>query len=365
MPLDPSALLSEGRRFVRPIAWRGTEPDPSAVDSLLFPRERRARSFDGTPIAYSVFGRKGSWVALVPGYCCPDNFWKYLVPALRERHRVIVWDLRGLGLSGLPREPGYRARNLSIDDFSIEANARDLEAVLDDAGARRAALVGHSMGGQIILEAYRRFPDRVSALVSLTAPFESPIRTFYGRDFTRFVQAVNATIRSFPRPAIVLWRALFANPTLSNKLAQLIRALGPHAKVEDMAPYYRHMAGLDPLIMLKMAEAMRTHSAADVLPSVKVPTLIVTGTLDTFTPPAIGEAMREEIPRAELVVIDEASHGAVIEKPDEVNAAVLDFLRRRVDRAARKPSGKRKVSPAKRRTAPTRVRAKARKAEAS
>jgi len=262
----------------------------------------------------------------------------------------------GLGLSGLPRRPGYRARRLSTEDFFIEANARDLLAVLDDAGARRAAVIGHSMGGQINLEAYREYPERVSALVSLTAPFESPIRTFYGRDFTRFVRALTLAISGFPRPAIVLWRALFANPKLSNRLAQLIRALGPHAAVEDMAPHYRHMAGLDPLIMVKMAEAMRTHSAADVLPTVKVPTLIVTGTLDTFTPPALGGAMREQIPGAELVVIDEASHGAVIEKPKEVNAAALDFLRRRVDGRARggetdqlaASAGRRAPSPANR-----------------
>jgi len=102
------------------------------------------------------------------------------------------------------------------------------------------------MGGQIILETYARMPERISALVFLTAPFESPLRTFYGRGIDRVYRLTNHVIRSMPRPAVLLWRALFlADPALSNRIAQLVRALGPNSKVEDMAPYYRHLAYLD------------------------------------------------------------------------------------------------------------------------
>ena len=135
-----------------------------------------------------------------------------------------------------------------------------------------------------------------------------------------------------PRPAVILaWRALFlANPGLTHQLAQLTRALGPDARLEDMASYYRHMAYLDPLVMLMMAEAMRVHSAADLLPAIRVPTLVVSGTLDTFTPPAQAERMLDATPGAELVTIEGASHGAVIEKPDEVNRAIVSFLERSI-----------------------------------
>ena len=85
-----------------------------------------------------------------------------------------------------------------------------------------------------------------------------------------------------------------------------------------METYYRHMGFIDPLVMMKMAEAMRSHSAADVLSTIRVPTLILAGTLDMFTPPALAEAMHENVPGIELVILEGASHGAVIEKPDEV-----------------------------------------------
>lgn len=324
-------LVGEIAQLLRPIGWRGKTPvEESIQGTLLFPRDRRVTSSDGTEIAYSVHGGAGPWVALVPGLFCPDNFWRYLLPELATNHRVIVWDLRGLGASGTPRPPGYRAANLSPADFSMDKQARDLAALFDAEGVQEAALIGHSMGGQVALEAYRLMPERVSAIVMLTAPFESPLKTFYGRDFNNLFRAARLAMRALPRPPVVLaWRSLFlANPSVTHQLAQITRALGPDARLEDMATYYRHMAYLDPLVMLTMAEAMRVHSAADLLPKIDVPTLIVAGSLDTFTPPPQAERMRDATPGAELVMIEGASHGAVIEKPGEVNAAITSFLAR-------------------------------------
>jgi pimeloyl-ACP methyl ester carboxylesterase len=332
MQIDPRFLTGAARSFFRPIGWRDTTPDPRYLEGcLLFDRDRRATSFDGTEIAYGVHGRRGPWVVLVPGFCCPDNFWRYLLPELKRSYRVIVYDLRGLGLSGLPRSPGFRARNLQPSDFAMDNHARDLEAVLDAEGIRKAALIGHSMGGQIILEAYRHLPERVDALVFLTALFESAMGALYGRDTERWFIWLTRFLRILPRPTVLLWRTLFlANPGFTNRMAQLVRALGPDAKVEDMATYYRHLAFLDPLVLLKMAEAMHEHSAIDLLPDVRVPTLIAAGDIDMFAPIHLAKLMKDTMPDAELAIVEGAAHGGVIEKPIEVNRAVLSFLDRRV-----------------------------------
>ena len=115
----------------------------------LFPKGRCVVSFDGTHIAYGLMGRGDITVALCAGYCCPDNFWKYLTPALAKRYRVLIWNYRGCGVSGMPREPGYRARNYTVEDFSLDRYARDLKAILDHEGIRRVVLLGHSMGTQV------------------------------------------------------------------------------------------------------------------------------------------------------------------------------------------------------------------------
>ncbi len=325
-------VADAARGFLRPAGWRGKTPSPTDLEgSLIFPRDRTVVSFDDTEIAYSVYGRSGPWIVLVPGFVCPDNFWKYLVPELENDYRLVVYDLRGLGASGTPRPPGWRARNLSPKDFAIERQVRDIEAIMDKEEIEEAVLIGHSMGGQIQLEAFRWFPERISAEIMVTAPFESPMRTFYGRDFTLVFHAVRRLFEVMPRSSVLVWRALFLlNPGLTHELAKLTRALGPDAKLDDMRSYYQHMAYLDPLVILTMAESMRTHSAADLLPKIDVPTLIISGTQDTFTPPSVAQRKHNEIADSEHVVIDRAGHGAIIEKPNEVNAAIRSFLERHV-----------------------------------
>ena len=80
-PFDASAVMAAARSFLRPIDWRRNGPTPEDLRGcLLFERPERATSFDGTRIAYGVYGSRGSRVALVPGFCCPDNFWRYCCP---------------------------------------------------------------------------------------------------------------------------------------------------------------------------------------------------------------------------------------------------------------------------------------------
>ncbi|HVF53522.1 MAG TPA: alpha/beta hydrolase [Actinomycetota bacterium] len=323
-------LVRDAVSFLRPPGWRGKTPRPEHLEgAALFAPDDYVESFDSTEIAYSVHGTRGPWVVLVPGFVCSDTYWKYLLPELTKDHRVLVYDLRGHGRSGLPRSPGYRARHLTPDDFAIPNHVLDLEAVMDAAGIERATLIGHSMGGQVIMEAYRMIPERIASLVMLTAPFESPLRTFYGRDFSSFFHKLRIAGAVLPRPSVLLWRAaVLGSLGVTHQIGQLMRALGPYARLEDMAPYYRHIAFLDPTVVLMMAEAMQRHSADDVLETISVPVLIVAGDLDTFTPLPLGRLMAEKIPNAELVVIEDASHAAVIEKPLEINAAIHRFLTR-------------------------------------
>ena len=70
-----------------------------------------------------------------------------------------------------------------------------------------------------------------------------------------------------------------------------------------------------------------THDATDLLPSVRVPTLVVAGERDLFTPLARSEEMAKAIPGAELLVLQGGSHAALVEQPETIGAAVEKFLR--------------------------------------
>ena len=297
----------------------------------LFPKERCVVSFDGTHIAYTFLGtqkKDAPTIVLCAGYVCPDNFWKYLAPALAKKYRVMVWNYRGSGASGSPREPGYRARNYSAEDFTMDKYARDLKEICDHEGVDDIVLIGHSMGVQVCLESYRLMPERVKAIVSVTGPYASPLRTFYNSTLgPRIFPFARAAFGFFPRPMKILWQALFKS-SLPHAGAVKLGALGEKAKAEDMRPYYDHMAELDMLVMMKMIEGMHMHSAEDLLRSIDAPTLIIVGDKDNFTPPWLGRVMASRIPIAELVVVPGGTHGTIIEEPKLVNRSIMEFLER-------------------------------------
>lgn len=314
----------------------------------LFPKDRCVVSFDGTHLAYTIQGKGDHVVALCAGFCCPDNFWRYLAPALARKYRVLIWNYRGSGVSGMPREPGYRARNYTVEDFRLDRYARDLKEILDHEGISKVALIGHSMGSQVCLEAYRLMPNRVSAYVSITGPYASAIHTFYNTTIApRVFPLASVLLGRLPAAFAPVWRALFRSG-LPHPLAIRLGVLSELTKSEDMRTYYDHLATLDPQVVLKMAQAMHEHTAEDILRKVKVPSLVVVGDRDNFVPPWLGHVMASRIPMAELVNVPGGTHGTIIEFPKLVNKAVVGFLDRALgagagtvslaERRARKPS---------------------------
>lgn len=293
----------------------------------LFPKDRCVIASDGTHLAYTIKGRTGPVIALCAGFCCPDNFWRYLAPALAKNYRVLIWNYRGTGVSGMPREPGYRSRNWTLEDFRLEQYAQDLREIMDREGIDDAILLGHSMGTQVILEAYRLMPQRVRALVSITGPYSSALHTLYNTTVVPRVFPIARQVLRFAPELKPVWRALFRSK-IPHPLAIQFGALGPKTKPEDMRPYYEHMADMDPQVMLKMAEAMHEHSAEDMLRRIAVPALIVVGERDNFVPPWLGHVMASRISVAELLTVPGGTHGTVVEEPRMVNRAVLDFLDR-------------------------------------
>lgn len=302
----------------------------------LWRKDRCVRSYDSTEIRYTLLGAPDApVVTLCAGFLCPDTYWKYLVPVLVDRHRVLVWNYRGIGVSGLPRNPGFHAYAIDDDELSIEANARDLSVVLDHAGIDRTALVGHSMGVQVILECFRQFPERVTALVALAGPYRSPLRTFYGTDISaRLAPIALPMLHALPRVTLLAWRALMLNPLNTAIGQRLARVIGPRTKAEDMRGYFEHLSMTDPLIATKMIRGMHNNSAEDLLSKIDVPVLIVHGTADPFTPLVVAQDMEREIAGAKLVVVDGAAHTLPLEYPSEVGAEVLAFVDAAINRTS-------------------------------
>lgn len=253
-------------------------------------------------------------------------FFKYIVQHFRQRFQVVTWDYRGHGRTPAPPGP------IESADLSIERAVQDLLVVLDALEVRGpVVLLGHSMGCQVIFEFARQAPDRVAALVPLFGTYEHPMDTFmdsaWSRPlFDRLVRAARSASRRANRLLLPLYDSPLAFP-LGGRLGLMDRF---YAGRVDIDQYLEHLSVMDPRVFLRTLSLAAEHSAADALPGIRVPTLVVASEKDLFTPLHRSYAMADAIPGAELLVLAEASHAAIVEHPDTINRRIDRFLRERL-----------------------------------
>lgn len=113
-------------------------------------------SADGTPIAFDTCGDGATALVFVHGWCCNRSFWDAQIEAVGQEFTVVRVDLAGHGDSGGGRTV-----------WTMSAFGEDVAAVVRQLRLKRAILVGHSMGGSVIVEAGRRLTDSVAGLVGI------------------------------------------------------------------------------------------------------------------------------------------------------------------------------------------------------
>ena len=118
------------------------------------PASAVVNSSDGVPIHYSVAGKGEPALVFIHCWGCNRNFWENQVAEFSKTNRVVTIDLPGHGESGAGRK-----------NWTIESYGDDVKTVVTKLGLKRVVLVGSSMGGPIALEATKRMPDNVVAVV--------------------------------------------------------------------------------------------------------------------------------------------------------------------------------------------------------
>ena len=254
---------------------------------------------------------------LCDGLVCDGYIYRYLWDDLAELLPVAHFHYRGHGRSGLP---------VDLDKIDVAAHASDMNAVRDHLGDPPVVLVGHSLGTQVCLEAYRARPERVKALVLLCGSFGRITHTFKGSDM---LSTVLPNVQDFAARHPRLLRALWARVPVrvALKLGMMTGDIDPaKVRVEDVEPYFRHALHVDFTLFVRMLRAAGEHSAEDLLPQIRVPTLVVAGSKDTFTPPEVSVAMAESIPGARLVLVPGGSHILPLEEREALRDVLRDFL---------------------------------------
>jgi len=244
---------------------------------------------DGVSIYYEVHG-EGPPLLLTHGYSSTSAMWHGQVDALARDHKLILWDMRGHGQSDYPDDPKAYSEELTVGDIA---------AILDAVGAPRAIIGGLSLGGYMSLAFYRAYPARTRALLIIdTGPG-------FKKDDAR--EAWNA-------------RAL----TTAGKLDQEGLAMLKSATRERATASHRNAKGL--ALAARGMLTQRDARVIELLPDIRVPSLIVVGADDTpFL--AASDYMAAKIPGAQKVVIPAAGHAVNIDQPQAFVDAVVPFLK--------------------------------------
>lgn len=278
-----------------------------------------ARTDDGLQLYYRAVG-SGPALVCCNGVGVSTFFFKYIAEHFASTHTVVLWDYRGHGRSSLPSD-------IPNADLTIPRNARDLFTVMDALELPSGVLLGHSMGCQVILEATVQQPDRVSGLVPMFGTFGRPLDTFLDNPNSRHVFGViNKLGMAGGKNGSRLLLPLYANP-LADRVGRWVGLVDKHfAPRVDIERYLEHMGQMDPRVFLRMVDLMADHDMEPHLPAIDCPSLVIAGERDVFTPLHRSQRMAELLPNAELMVLAEGSHAAIVEYPDTINRRIARFL---------------------------------------
>ena len=265
-------------------------------------RETGTADVNGAQLSYEISG-EGEPLVLVHAGIADRRMWDGQVEAFAERYRVIRYDMRGFG-----------------ETATVEgtfSHPEDLRGLLDSLGIGRAHLVGCSMGGGAALDFALGYPDRVGALVLVGS-------------------AVGGFEADFDPPE--QWEELVAADEAGDlgRVSELeveIWAVGPGRRPESVDGSVRDLVYEMNLIALQneasgMGEELTPDPpAAERLSEVRAPALVVVGDADQPYTLAAADLLAKGLPNARKVVMAGTAHLPNMERPEEFNRIVLDFLK--------------------------------------
>ncbi|MBW2457685.1 MAG: alpha/beta hydrolase [Deltaproteobacteria bacterium] len=295
---------------------------PKQIDDLLGPMDTGHLTVDdGTQLSYQCFGDPdGEAVVFANGIGVRYPGSARQVEALRGRYRIVCWDYRGIGQSVMP-DP-------ATGDVSMSRHARDILALLEQLEIERAVFIGWSMGVQVSLEAIRQQPERVAGLVALLGTCGKPFHNAFPGPVATAVEGLFTLLNRFPALAQGALDLGVSLPGLTHAVLSRGLFVGQDVDRDVFDTDVRSVAGVEKSLYTRTLLALSGHDAADVLPHVPCPALIIAGERDHLTPPRVARWMADTIPDAVYREVADGTHFALIEQPELINGWLLEFIDR-------------------------------------
>jgi len=264
---------------------------------------RFCTSSDDVRIAYATVGQGSPVISIRPWfthleYEWESPMWRSLIDRLSARHLLIHHDGRGMGLS-----------DHRVNDYSPEAQVRDLEAVVDALGLERFALYGLSQGGATSITYAVRYPERVSHLI-LQGSFARMGWLIDTEEGQQRFQTALSLIRQGWGTDLPAYRQFFTSLFIPDADAEAIRQFNEMQRVST-----------SPENAVAVLSAMRDTDVSELLSRVRAPTLVVHCRADAIVPFESGRRLAAGIPGARFLPLDSRNH---LPLPNEPAAEVLE-----------------------------------------
>lgn len=269
---------------------------------------------DNPKIAYIDQGSGDQTIILVHGLASNAGFWRYNIPELSKKYRVIAVDL-----------PGYGKSQKGNYSYSMSFYADQIKRLIDELKLKNVVYVGHSMGGQIGIKLAIKYPALLSKLILASPAGFEEFQQGEG-DWLRSVMTMKG-VKSTTEEGIR--RNLTMNfYDWDDKWEWMVEERVRMRKAADFDEFA--------YTVVRCVNAMLDEPTFDKLNLIKTPTLVVYGKYDGLIPnpylnPGFTSDVFEKgiknIKESRLVEIDNAGHMIQIEKADEFNQIVLDFLK--------------------------------------
>jgi pimeloyl-ACP methyl ester carboxylesterase len=255
--------------------------------------------YDGARVHYESYGSGKQAIVFIHGWTCDLTFWRGQAPVYNQ-HRALLVDLPGHGLSDKPDVA-----------YTEERFARAVEAVMRDAGVERAVLVGHSMGGPVILTFLRLFPAKTKALVFVDAAIPPAPKDDAARAQRK--AQLEPFLRSFREPAYKDRAAKMIESMFSEKTTPAMR--------EDIRS---RMLATPQNVMASAMEGMFAMEPIQPGETYKLPVLSIV----VASPGRAGfEAqLRAVFPNLTYEAWEGSGHFLMMESPERFNRVLENFL---------------------------------------
>lgn len=273
----------------------------------------RRLTLHGERVAYRQTG-EGPVIVLVHGITSDSSTWRHVIGALAREHTVLAPDLMGHGASAKPR-----------GDYSLGAHASGLRDLLAALGHERATLVGHSLGGGIVMQLAYQHPELCERLVLVDSGG-------LGREVNLLLRAATLPGSEYVMPWLAATR-LFETGRLATSLLARVGLRAATADLDEVAAAHRTLS--DPAARSAFVQTLRSVvepggqrvSASNRLYLAgHLPLMLIWGEHDRIIPLAHGQRTHQQVPDSRLEVFAGSGHFPQLDEPGHFSEAVLDFI---------------------------------------